>query len=132
MRMRSRPPSSLALARASCLVMTPRGSSLPSLVATVTRSSVWVMRSFMGGMNSFLGGGPRLRRCMAERAVDVLMGSSAVVLENAREGEVGAGTKAFAEPVNRATTTVATAEFVLDDTMFAFFLIQIIVLLNLR
>ena len=60
MRIRSSPPNSRALASASDLDITPRISSLPSLVPTVTRREVCWISSFMGGTNSAVFMGERL------------------------------------------------------------------------
>ena len=77
MRMRSRPPSSWALANASVLDMTPRISSLPSLVATVTRTWDCLISLFMGGTYSgfFMGWRRPPPRLMAERMVGEGMGA---------------------------------------------------------
>jgi hypothetical protein len=105
MRIKSNPPSSLALARASRLDMTPRMSSLPSFVATATRTSVYLISSFMGGTNSFLGGG-RLPPLLAMAERDVVVEVEAVSGE-----KVVGGTKALAvwiveDVASRAATTV--------------------------
>lgn len=117
MRIKSSPPSSWALANASDLDMTPRISSLPSLVPMVTRREVWTISLFMGGMYSafFMGWRRPPPRLMAERDV----GESRCGGDNIDDdGEVMNASVRWREDVARMASTVVSAELVIDDTIF--------------
>lgn len=113
-KIKSSPPSSWALAKAADLDMTPRISSLPSLVPMVTRSSVWAISLFMGGTYSGFFMGWRLPppRLMAWRDVDV--GGAAVC--SACGGRLVVNAVVLVLAARRASTVVS-AVLVVEDTI---------------
>ena len=123
MRIRSSPPSSWALARAACLDMMPRLSSLPSFETTLTRNSDCLISLFIGGAISGCLRGWRRPPPLRIAAREVVVGNMsawlgdgiAVVIE---EG----GTNAFVVVVEvaninaaAATTLVLVGAMVIDN-----------------